>query len=74
MIGWATCWDECDDAAHRLALRDWDTAEPLLRENAGSIQPNGGVLHLMAKRNDSDVIGWAEFFQQPEIARILRAH
>jgi ankyrin repeat protein len=118
------------DLVALLALGDWDTAAQLLRENAGLIDPGGGVLHLMAKRNDvaavkwlldqgadpngrwahwdaevsplhlaasrghtevvrlllgagadpsirdskhdGDAIGWAEFFQQPEIVRILR--
>jgi ankyrin repeat protein len=114
-----------------LALDEWETAARLLHENAGLIGPSGGVLHMMAKRNDvpavkwllehgadpngrwahwdadvtplhlaawhghadsvrllleagadptirdskhdADAIGWAEFFQQPEIVRILKA-
>jgi ankyrin repeat protein len=116
-----------------LALREWNTAERLVSEDAGLIRPGGsanGVLHLMAKRNDlaavtwlvdhgadvngrwahgdtevtplhvaaarghadvvrlllasaadpaihdslhdSDALGWAGFFKQPEIVRILR--
>jgi ankyrin repeat protein len=115
-----------------LAVGDWTTAERLLRENPGAIAPAGGVLHLMAKRNDvaavkwllahhaepngrwahwdadvtplhlaasqghadivrlllaagadprirdskhdSDPLGWAEFFRQPAIVRILEEH
>jgi ankyrin repeat protein len=117
------------DLVALLALHDFDPAARLLRENAGLIAPSGGVLHLMAKRNDlaavrwlldrhaevngmwphwdaevtplhlaareghadmvrmllaagadpgirdskhdSDAIGWAEFFQQAQIVRIL---
>ena len=120
------------DLVALLALGEWDTAAQLLRENAGLIEPSGGVLHLMAKRNDvaavkwlldhgadpngrwahwdaevtplhlaasqghaeivrlllaagadpsirdskhdSDAIGWAEYFRQPEIVQILKAH
>jgi ankyrin repeat protein len=123
------------DLVALLALRDWDTAARLVRENPELIAPSGpgnGALHLMAKRNDvaavrwlldhgaapdarwahwdaevtplhlaasqghaqvvrvllaagadssirdskhdSDAIGWAEFFRQPEIVEILKAH
>jgi ankyrin repeat protein len=120
------------DLVALLALGEWDTAAQLLRENAGLIDSGGGVLHLMAKRNDvaavtwlldhgadpngrwahwdaevtplhlaasrghaaivrlllaagadprirdskhdSDVIGWADHFQQPEIVQILKDH
>jgi ankyrin repeat protein len=41
-----------------LALRDWATAGRLLEENADLIAPAGGVLHLMAKRNDSAAVKW----------------
>jgi ankyrin repeat protein len=41
-----------------LALRDWDTAAQLLRENAALIEPGGGVLHVMAKRNDVSAVRW----------------
>ena len=115
-----------------LALRDWETAERILRDNPSLIDAGGpaaGLLHLMAKRNDvaavkwllahgadpnarwahwdaevtplhlaagyghadvvrllldagadvgihdskhdSDPIGWAEYFKQPEIVRLL---
>jgi ankyrin repeat protein len=115
-----------------LSLGDWATAARLVRENPGLIEPAGGVLHLMAKRNDAaavkwlldqgadpngrwahwdaevtplhlaasqghaevvrlllaagadpavrdskhdgDARGWAEFFQQPEVVRILEDH
>jgi hypothetical protein len=120
------------DLVALLALGEWGTAALLLRDNAGLIAPGGGVLHLMAKRNDlaavkwlldhgadpngrwahwdaevtplhlaassghaemvrllleagadpavrdskhdGDAIGWAEFFQQPDIVQIFKAH
>ena len=31
---------------------------PDLRENAGLIEPGGGVLHLMSKRNDVAAVKW----------------
>jgi ankyrin repeat protein len=115
-----------------LALGDWAVAEQLARASPDLIEPAGGVLHLMSKRNDvpavdwllehganpngrwahwdavvtplhlaasrghadvvrrlltagadptirdskhdSDSIGWANFFRQPEIVEILQAH
>jgi ankyrin repeat protein len=115
-----------------LALDEWDTAAQLLDENAALLDPRGGALHLMAKRNDvaavhwllehgadpngrwahwdadvtplhlaawhghaeavrllleagadptirdskhdADAIGWAEFFRQADIARMLKSH
>ena len=44
-----------------LSLGEWETADRLLREVPGSIGPGGaagGVLHLMAKRNDVAAIRW----------------
>ncbi len=44
-----------------LALRDWDTAERLMREDPQLITPSGaaaGVLHLMAKRGDLEAVKW----------------
>jgi ankyrin repeat protein len=41
-----------------VALGDMDTAEQMLRENAGLIAPAGGVLHLMAKRGDLRAVKW----------------
>jgi ankyrin repeat protein len=41
-----------------LALGDWQTAAELLRENPGLIEPAGGALHLMAKRNDAAAVRW----------------
>jgi ankyrin repeat protein len=41
-----------------LALGDWQMAARLLQENAGLIEPAGGVLHLMAKRNDIEAVKW----------------
>jgi ankyrin repeat protein len=46
------------DLVALLALRDWETATQLLRENPGLIGPSGGVLHLMAKRNDAAAVKW----------------
>jgi len=46
------------DLVALLALGEWDTAAQLLRENAGLIEPSGGVLHLMAKRNDVAAAHW----------------
>ena len=40
------------DLVALLALGEWGIAAQILRENAGLIEPNGGVLHLMSKRND----------------------
>jgi ankyrin repeat protein len=41
-----------------LALGDVDRAEQLLRENTALMAPGGGVLHLMAKRNDGVAVKW----------------
>jgi ankyrin repeat protein len=41
-----------------LGLGDWDTAEQLVKDNASLIEPSGGVLHLMAKRNDLAAVKW----------------
>jgi ankyrin repeat protein len=46
------------DLVALLALGEWDTAAQLLRENAALIEPGGGVLHLMAKRNDAAAVKW----------------
>jgi ankyrin repeat protein len=50
-----------EDLFAALALRDWNAAERLLRENPGAIArgaANIGVLHLMAKRNDITSARW----------------
>ena len=118
------------DLAAAVALEDWKMAGRLVHENPRVLSPEGGVLHLMAKRNhlkaiawlldrgadpngrwphwdadvtplhlaasqghtdavrlllarganptirdskhDSDPLGWAEFFQQPETVRVLK--
>jgi hypothetical protein len=118
------------DLAAAVALEDWKMAVRLVQEDRSVLGPDGGVLHLMAKRNhvkaiawlldrgadpngrwahwdadvtplhlaasqghadavrlllarganpsirdskhDSDPLGWAEFFQQPETARLLK--
>lgn len=44
------------DVVAALALSDWETAARLLRDNPGLI--DGGVLHLMAKRNDVAAVKW----------------
>jgi ankyrin repeat protein len=41
-----------------LGLDDWESAARLLAENPGLIEPSGGVLHLMAKRNDLAAVKW----------------
>jgi ankyrin repeat protein len=41
-----------------VSLRDWPTAEALLRENPALLAAAGGVLHLMAKRNDAAGVQW----------------
>jgi ankyrin repeat protein len=46
------------DLVALLALGEWDTAAELLHQNAGLIEPSGGVLHLMAKRNDVAAVKW----------------
>ena len=118
------------DLAAAVALEDWTMAARLVDEDPSVLRPQGGVLHLMAKRNqvtaiawlldrgadpngrwahwdadvtplhlaasqghteavrlllargadptihdskhDSDPLGWAEFFQQPETVLILK--
>jgi ankyrin repeat protein len=46
------------DLVALLALDDWGTAAQLLRGNAGLIEPGGGALHLMAKRNHVAAVKW----------------
>jgi len=46
------------DLVALLSLGEWKTAAELLRENPGLIEPAGGVLHLMAKRNDAAAVKW----------------
>jgi ankyrin repeat protein len=49
------------DLIAALCVRDWTTAERLLRENPALIGPGGkavGALHLMAKRNDAMAMTW----------------
>jgi ankyrin repeat protein len=41
-----------------LALRDWETAGVVLSTNPALIEPGGGVLHLMVKRNDAEAVKW----------------
>jgi ankyrin repeat protein len=44
-----------------LALGDWDSAARLLKENPDIVRPggaSGGVLHLMAKRNNVAAVKW----------------
>lgn len=46
------------DLVALLSLGEWKIAEQLLRENAESIEPKNGALHLMAKRNDVAAVRW----------------
>jgi ankyrin repeat protein len=44
-----------------LALREWDTAERILKAEPGIVAPDGAsfrVLHLMAKRNNLPAVKW----------------
>jgi ankyrin repeat protein len=41
-----------------LALREWETAETLLRQHPRLMEPARGVLHLMVKRNDTAAVTW----------------
>src|SRR5262249_24670616 len=41
-----------------LAMGDWETAAHLVRANRALIDPTGGVLHLMAKRDDAAAVKW----------------
>ena len=45
------------DLAAALALRDYDTATRLVRDNADLLK-SGGALHLMARRNDMVAVKW----------------
>ena len=49
------------DVLALLALREWDTAAELVRDDPAIVRAGGaahGVLHLMAKRNDLDAVKW----------------
>jgi ankyrin repeat protein len=46
------------DLVALLALREWETAATLLREHPRLVEPAGGVLHLMVKRNDIAAVTW----------------
>ena len=45
------------DLVASVSLRDWETAERLLRDNR-EILNTGGVLHILAKRNDVPALQW----------------
>ena len=45
------------DLIATLALHDWETAERLISLDPASIATTG-ALHLMAKRNDTEAVGW----------------
>ena len=45
------------DLAALVSLGDWETAERILRDNP-ELANSGGVLHLMAKRNDLRAVEW----------------
>ncbi|HEY4307463.1 MAG TPA: ankyrin repeat domain-containing protein [Gemmatimonadaceae bacterium] len=46
------------DLAAALSLGDWATGERLVRDNPALLERGGGVLHLMAKRNDVGALKW----------------
>jgi ankyrin repeat protein len=49
------------DVLALLALKEWDTAAQLVRDDPAIVGPAGaanGVLHLSAKRNDLDAVKW----------------
>ena len=46
------------DLLAALALGERETAGRLVREDPGLLDPGGGTLHLMAKRNDHAAIRW----------------
>lgn len=46
------------DLAASLSLGDWATAERLVRDHPTLLERGGGVLHLMAKRNDAPAVEW----------------
>lgn len=49
------------DLLAALALRDWPTANRLVRENPTLLEPggvNGGALHLASKRGDVESVRW----------------
>ncbi len=46
------------DLMAMLALGEWQTAERLVGMNSALLAPAGGVLHLMAKRNDAAAVRW----------------
>ena len=46
------------DLLAALALRDWDVADRLVRDDPKLLAPAGGTLHLAAKRGDASVVQW----------------
>jgi ankyrin repeat protein len=46
------------DLMAMLALGDWSTAAHLVDQNASLLAPVSGVLHMMAKRNDTAAVRW----------------
>jgi ankyrin repeat protein len=46
------------DLLAALALRDWETAERLARDDPRLLEPSRGLLHLAAKRGDARVVRW----------------
>ena len=46
------------DLMAMLALGDWSTAAHLVDQNATLLAPVSGVLHMMAKRNDTAAVRW----------------
>jgi len=46
------------DLAAVLALRDWEMADRLVRDQPGLIDAGNGLLHMMAKRADPAAVRW----------------
>ena len=46
------------DLMAALALRDWQTAERLVRDRPELLRPTGGMLHMAAKRGDAPGVDW----------------
>lgn len=63
-------WPHWDAAVTPLHLAAWWAHEDVVR----LLLAAGADPRIRDSKHDSDAIGWAEFFRQPEIARILKDH